>query len=409
VSARRGVVIATETFHPEVGGGETQSRTLADALIARGYHVTLVTRRSRASSARREQQQHLDIVRVPPTGPGRWRKWGLSLTAFPALFQASRHAEAVLVSGFRILGAPAVVAARLRRTPCLLKGDSRGEMSGEFFRAGLAGWHLTPRSHIVRLFVGLRNRLLRRADGFVALSSEMTEEFVESAIPHTRVHQIPNGVDIERFRPADLEERMALRQSLGLPEGPMAVYTGRLVTYKGLPLLLRAWASPRRQGGAATLVLVGEGGADIHACETELRAFVREHGLEVSVRFTGAVTRVEDYLRAADFFLFPTTDEAFGLSLVEAMACGLPVASTAVGGIRDFLVDGRNGIVVPVGDEKALAGAIERLIARGAEVEALGRAARQTVVSRFSHEAVADAVVRLIESLGSLRRDGAGR
>jgi glycosyltransferase involved in cell wall biosynthesis len=169
--------------------------------------------------------------------------------------------------------------------------------------------------------------------------------------------------------------------------------------------MLRAWEALYRQGLAATLVLVGEGGADIRACEPELRTFVRERRLEAIVRFAGAVTDVEDYLRAADCFLFPTTDEAFGLSLVEAMACGLPVASTAVGGIKDFLVDGQNGIVVPVGDEEALKGAIQQLIA----VEALGRAARATVVSRFSREAVADAWVRLIESSGSSRASGPGQ
>jgi glycosyltransferase involved in cell wall biosynthesis len=403
------VVIATETAHPEIGGGETQSRTIADTLIARGFHVTLVTRHSRHDSARREQLEQLEIVRVPPSGPGRWKKWGLSLTAFPALFRSTRNADAVLVVGFRILGAPAVVAARLRGTPCLLKGDSRGEMSGEFFRAGLAQWNLTPQSLLVRLFVGLRNVLLRQADGFVTLSNEMTEEFVGCAIPRTRISRIPNGVDIERFCPAEPAERRELRHKLGLPEGPIAVYTGRLVASKGLPLMLRAWEALYRQGLAATLVLVGEGGADIRACEPELRTFVRERRLEAIVRFAGAVTDVEDYLRAADCFLFPTTDEAFGLSLVEAMACGLPVASTAVGGIKDFLVDGQNGIVVPVGDEEALKGAIQRLIAGGPAVEALGRAARATVVSRFSREAVADAWVRLIESSGSSRASGPGQ
>jgi glycosyltransferase involved in cell wall biosynthesis len=403
VITRRRVVVATETAYPEVGGGETQARTLTDALIARGFHVTLVTRRSRGDSARREQEPDLDVVRLPPSGPGRWKKWGLTVTALPALYKAARHADAVLVSGFRILGAPAVMATRWRGTPCVLKGDSRGEMSGEFFRAGLAGLNLTPRSFIVRLLVGLRNRLLRRADAFVALSTEMADEFAACAIPRARISTIPNGVDMDRFRPAEQHERLALRQKLGFASARVAVYTGRLVTYKGLPLLLRAWASVRRQGVDAMLVLVGEGGSDMHACEGELRDFVRTNGLDGSIRFAGAVTTVEDYLRAADVFVFPTTDEAFGLSLVEAMACGLPVASTAVGGIRDFLVDGQNGVVVPVNNEEALQGAIRRLIAGGPEVEALGRAARTTVASRFSTPAVADAMVRLIGALGSAR------
>jgi glycosyltransferase involved in cell wall biosynthesis len=316
---------------------------------------------------------------------------------------AARDADAVLVSGFRILGVPAVLATRLRGTPCVLKGDSRGEMSGEFFRAGIARWHLTPRSFVVRLFVGLRNGILRRAEGFIALSDEMAQEFAEHAITTARVHRIPNGVDVEHFRPASPVERCTLRRNLGLPDGPLAVYTGRLVTYKGLPLLLRAWKAAQQAGVHATLVLVGEGGADMHACETELREFVREHSLESCVRFTGAVANVADYLRAADFFVFPTTDEAFGLSLVEAMACGLPVISTAVGGIRDFLVDGVNGIAVPVGDEGALVHAIRRVAAGGDETDMMAHAARETALTKFSQESVAEKLVQLFQSLAGPR------
>jgi glycosyltransferase involved in cell wall biosynthesis len=396
------VVIATETFHPEVGGGETQALTIADALAERGYRVTLITRRSRTGLARRESRRQMKIVRVPPAGPGRWKKWALTLTAFPALLAAARQADVVLVSGFRILGAPAVAASRMRRVPCVLKGDSRGELSGEFFRAGLAQWGLTPQSLLARLFVRMRNRLLRGAERFIALSQEMTTEYLNAGVPRARLAVIANGVDVERFRPAEAEERLALRRRLGLPAGPMAVYTGRLVTYKGLPMLLRVWESLREET-AATLVLVGEGGADVHACEAELRAFTASHRLESSVRFAGPVANVEDYLRSADLFVFPTTDEAFGLSLVEAMACGLPVVSTAVGGIGDFLVDGENGIVVPAGDEEALRCALRRAIGGGSEVDAIGRAARETAVSRFSHHAVADEWVRLFESIASPR------
>ncbi len=407
MSALRRVVIATETFHPEMGGGETQARTLANALLARGYAVTLVTRRSRAGLAAREHEGRLEIARVGPTGRGRWKKWGLTLTAFPALLRAARDADAVLVSGFRILGMPAMWATRIRRIPCVLKGDSRGEISGEFFRAGLARWRLTPRSFVVRPFLNLRNAWLRRAEGFVALSNEMAAEFFEEAIPPEHVHQIPNGVDVEHFRPASAVERAQLRRDLSLPDGFLAVYTGRLVTYKGLPELVRAWRALQQNGLTGTLLLVGEGGADIHACEEELREFVRESNLSSRVLFTGPVPDVARYLRAADCFVFPTMDEAFGLSLVEAMACGLPVVSTAVGGIRDFLVDGHNGIVIPPGDEDALCTAIRRVTAGGADIESLAHAARDTALSRFSQERVVDRLVQLFESLRTQRASGA--
>lgn len=404
ITKQRHVVIATETFHPEVGGGETQARTLADILKSRGYSVTLVTRRSRPGLPRREADHQGEIVRVSPTGPGRWKKWGLTFNALPALLAAARSADVMVVSGFRILGAPAVLATQLRRIPCLLKGDSRGEMSGQFFRAGAAQLHLTPGSLPVRLFVGLRNRLLLRAEGFVALSEEMTEEFEKAGVPRRRIYAIPNGVDVQTFRPAEPVERTALRRRLDLPDGKLVVYTGRLVTYKGLPVLLRSWEQLQRERAGATLVLVGEGGGDMHACDAELRDFVRERGLDPSVRFTGAVANVADFLRAADLFVFPTMDEAFGLSLVEAMACGLPVVTTAVGGIRDFLVDDQNGVVVPVGDVEALRNALLRILAGGPAVEAIGRAARETAVGRFSLDTVADLWLQAFESVRATQR-----
>jgi glycosyltransferase involved in cell wall biosynthesis len=111
------------------------------------------------------------------------------------------------------------------------------------------------------------------------------------------------------------------------------------------------------------------------------------------------VDDVSACLRAADLFVFPTMDEAFGLSLVEAMACGLPVVSTAVGGIRDFLAHGTNGMEVPAGDADALHRAISRLLADDLARQRLGCAARDTAVSRYSLQAVATAWVDLFETV----------
>jgi GT2 family glycosyltransferase len=113
-------------------------------------------------------------------------------------------------------------------------------------------------------------------------------------------------------------------------------------------------------GGAGELVLVGEGGGDLDACEDELRRYVAQHTLEGRVRFTGAVDNVPDWLRAADAFVFPTENEAFGLSLVEAMACGLPSVSTVVGGLAEIVQDGVNALVVSPARYGGLAtGAVE--------------------------------------------------
>ena len=393
------VLVLTETFRPEIGGGERQAAVLGRGLIERGHEVTLLTRRSRAGLANEEVSDGIRVVRVGPTGPGRRRKWGLIVTALPALWRLRRAYDVVLVSGFRILAVPALIAGRWLGKPVVLKADSNGEMSGEFFRAGLASARLAPESALVRAMIGLRNGLLLRAAAFVAISEEIREEIVAQGVPPDRVHRIPNGVDTRAFRPATAEERSALRSQLGLPPGPVVVFTGRLVSYKGLPALLEAWRVVVRDVTGATLVLVGEGGGDMHDCEAALREFVRQEGLDSRVRFTGAVANVEDWLRAADLFVFPTENEAFGLSLVEAMACGLPAITTQAGGIKDFAQHDRNAWVVASGDGAALAAALRTMLDAPEQAARLGRAAREMVLARFGESAVAAAYERLLRQV----------
>lgn len=393
------MLMLTETFHPEIGGGERQAHLLSRALVRRGHEVTIVTRRSRAELPREQMDDGVQIIRIAPAGRGRWKKWRLAVTAIEPLARLRSRADVVFVSGYRIMGVPAVLVTKMIGPTCVLKADSSGEMSGEFFRAGLARFHLSPTSAAVRLLIGSRNALLRRADAFIAISREIAGELRAHGVPGERIHQLPNGVDTGKFRPTGSSERASLRRRLGLPGGPVAIYTGRLVSYKGLPLLLRVWCDLRRSGTPGTLVLVGSGGADIHACEKDLREYVAREGLHNSVVFAGEVENVDDYLRASDAFVFPTENEAFGVSLIEAMACGLPSVATSVGGIPDFLIDGQNGLLVEPGSFAQLRDRLAMLLAGGDGVAALGYAARETAVARFSVDAVVDGYVRVFESL----------
>jgi glycosyltransferase involved in cell wall biosynthesis len=393
------VLLVTETYHPEIGGGERQANVLARALVGRRHPVTILTRRSRRELAVEEFVDGIRILRIGPSGTGRWKKWGLVITAIAPLLRLRNRYDVVFVSGYRILGIPVVTVGRLLRRASVLKADSSGEMSGEFFRAGLSTFGVSPGAAPMRVAMALRNSVLRRAASFVAISDEIVQELEAVGIDPDRIARVPNGVDTDRFRPANSEERDRLRTLLRLPPGRIVVFTGRLVSYKGLPTLLEAWHSLVDAGTEGTLVLVGTGSSDIHNCERELRELVEVRGLTNRVIFTGPVENVDAYLRAADVFAFPTENEAFGLSLVEAMACGLPCVSTPVGGIPDFVVDGHNGLLIPPKDPTALRDALARLVGDDPKARSLGAAARKTVLDRFSHDAVADAYVELFSKL----------
>ncbi|MCB0292407.1 MAG: glycosyltransferase family 4 protein [Calditrichaeota bacterium] len=394
------ICIFTETYYPVMGGGETQARALAGKLVESGNPVIILTRRSDPVFAKVEQYGDVTVHRLPPTGSSHGKKWGLLFSAIPALFRLRRDYDVILVSGFRVVGMTAVLVSKLLGKACILKADSLGEMSGDFFRAGMAKMKLSTTSVFFRLFLGWRNRILKKADAFAAISSPVAAELRANRVDPRQIHMIPNSVDPQLFIPISPEEKPALRQQLGLPrEGRLVVYTGRLVSYKGLPLLLEVWQKIAPIYPDATLLLVGEGGLDMHNCEAELRAFADGHNLQQRVLFTGKVQHVQAYLQASDIFVFPTEREAFGISLIEAMACGLAVIATAAGGIPDILQDRQNGLMINAGAADPLAAALGKLLDDPALAATLGRAARRTVLEKYSEAMVTGQYLALFREL----------
>jgi len=394
------VCIFTETFHPVIGGGETQARLLAEGLVARGFEVFVLTRRSDDSLPAVEQVGAVRVHRVGPSGRGQLKKWALAVAGARALIRLRRSYDLLFVSGFRIVGAPAVLVAHALGKAVVLKADCEGEMSGAFFAPGLATIGLTPRAWPFRALLWVRDRGLRRADAFAAIGESIAQELADANIDAGRVHRIPNAVDTDRFFPATPQAKQALRRHLELPESArIVVYTGRLVSYKGLPRLLEVWPRLLEKHPGSHLLLVGSGGLDIHNCERQLRDFVHDHGLADSVTFTGSVQNVPEYLQAADVFAFPTENDAFPSSVIEAMACALPVVATPVGALAEIVRDRENGLVIAPGDAQGLARALHSLISDEALAARLGRNAWQTVQERYSAAQATQRYAELFERL----------
>jgi mannosyltransferase len=207
-------------------------------------------------------------------------------------------------------------------------------------------------------------------------------------------------VDTARFSPVSREKKIALRQALGLPEtGTVVTYTGRLVSYKGLPLLLEVWRQLRESYRNITLVLVGSGGLDMHNCEDALKEFAATHNLQESVRFTGGVSNVEEYLQASDAFVFPTENDAFPSSVVEAMSCGLPIVATPVGAIQEMIIDQATGLLIRSGDFEGLYESLKLLINNRDYGKTLGQAAREAAHDRYSAASVNRRYITLFCSL----------
>lgn len=396
------VCLLTETFYPVVGGGETHARLLAQHLNSLGMRTFVVTRRSSRDLPRSESIGDIEVQRVPLAGMKRFGKYAMVPFSLIELFRRRKEYDVIFVCGFRVLGLPAVLAAVLLHKGCVLRAEAQGEMSGGY--ASAYRKIPLPVALAFRGWIRFRNWILRQADGYVAISKPIAEELVSCGMDTRRIFKLPNGIDSEKFSPVTADDRPAIRRELGLPvDAVIASYSGKLNRGKGLEHLVRAWVQVSRDHENAHLALVGSGGGQSLSCEDELREFVRQNGISDSVTFTGYVEDVHRYLQASDMFVFPTENEAFGLSLVEAMSCGLPAIAARVGGIPEIVSDGKNAILVPAADTESLVREINNLMKGLPEAGPMSANARRTVCERYSIQSVA---ARYYELFTSVRASG---
>lgn len=206
-----------------------------------------------------------------------------------------------------------------------------------------------------------------------------------------KVSVILNGVDTNRFTPATRPRGEGLRARLGLAEGAFVVgNVARLDSVKNHALLIRAFALLHEQIPEATLVIVGDG-----ALRGELEASIATLRLDSDVHLLGEVRDVRAVYRDLDLFVLSSTSEGTSMSILEAMASGVCVVATAVGGNPDLLGLGRYGVLVPPGDAAALAVAMADLQRDPTRRQSMATAARKQAVTRHSE----DAVIRAYEEL----------
>ena len=223
-------------------------------------------------------------------------------------------------------------------------------------------------------------RCYRRA-WFHAISESTRDDLVSRGIPQDRISVVHPGVDAGRFSPDALVPRT---------QPPRFVYVGRLKRYKGVDLLLRALAEARRRFPGLSLDIAGSGDD-----RPRLESLATTLGLAHAVRFHGFVdepTRLA-LLRGAVANVFPSPKEGWGITVMEAAACGTPSLASDSPGLRDSVRDGRTGLLVAHGDVAAMAAAMLRLAEDPALVASLGATARRHA-EQLSWEAAAVQVER---------------
>lgn len=332
-----GICMILNNFELPFGGPELQAQKVAAALMVRGHHVFIIAKGS-GKECRREVLGNLKIVRLNKRGLA-------SVELFWQLFKYRNDFDVMHVHGVGRLSSVAIRFAKLFKKQVFIKVTTAGHL----FKI--------PKSKIKELmqkalpFRQQKVNLLKKADGMIAISSELKNELKNNGFPDQVIHDIPNGVDTSRYHPVNLADKNNLRIKLGLPvDNRIFVYTGKLTRRKGLDTLLTAWRQTSQAKTTGLLVLLGSGQGQQDSLEAYIQNTIKEHGLEQSVVTLGDVDNVSEYLQAADVFVFPSRLEGLPNSLLEAMACGLLCVASDIGGNNDIILSGKNGFLVPVED-----------------------------------------------------------
>jgi len=213
----------------------------------------------------------------------------------------------------------------------------------------------------------------------VANAQAVSDRLRVERVPARKVTIVSNGLDLSQFQPRRLE-----------PPLRRVVTVANLRPEKGHDVMIDAAARVLERYPDARFDFVG-GGTE----HERLVARVRERGISGAVSFLGHSEDVPACLAAADIFVLPSRTEAFPNAVLEAMASGLPVVASKVGGVREIIEDERTGLLVPAGDPRALADQVCRLMADAGLGVRLGSAGRTMVEGRFSFDRMVDAFERV--------------
>lgn len=241
---------------------------------------------------------------------------------------------------------------------------------------------------IDRAYLRATQYAIERSDVVTAVSRHLAWQTRHELGVTQPVQVIPNMVDTDRFAPGGDPE---LRLRYAHPDERLLMHVSNFRPVKRVEDVIRAFAA-LDAGTTARLLMIGDGPERPRAVET-----AHELGVAGRVAFLGSFPRVEDLLAVADLFLLPSSQEAFGLAALEAMASGVPVVASNAGGLPEVVEDGVSGILCEVGDVAALAAAAGRLLGDPHLHRRFATAARERAVRAFAPDRVLPAYASAYE------------
>jgi len=356
-------------YYPRIGGVERQLAAVVPLLQARGVEPYVLTRRLRGTQ-RFETVGGAPVYRLPVPGPKPLASLTFTLSALPLI----KRLNPDLIHAHELISpaTTAIAARKLFGIPVVATVHGSG-LSSDVLR-------------LKRRFLGkTRLKILcREIAAFCVISAVIDRELATEGVPVQKRISIPNGVDTGRFAPLAPAQKKALRSRLALPaEARIVIFVGRLAPEKRVDLLTGIWRSVRQAVPRALLLILGSGPEE---------AGLKQRAGD-GILFLGSQPDVTPYLQAADLFVLPSAAEGLSLALLEALACGLPVIATSVGGNPEVIRHLETGWLTPPDDPPALTEAIVTLLGDEKLQSKLREKARAHAVQNYSLIKMADRLV----------------
>ncbi|HEX4913091.1 MAG TPA: glycosyltransferase family 4 protein [Vicinamibacterales bacterium] len=391
------VLMVTGAYHPEISSGGLQSQLMARAMRGRA-EVRVLTTAIDFTTPKYSTIEGVEVSRMHLRAESIPSKVVAGITTLPELGRLVRWCDIVHIHGVSTKNILVTAMARLIGRPIVLSLHTMG----------------ADEPAVIRNNSALMHRSFQAATKYLAVSAGLRDASLAAGVPGDRIELIPNGIDIDQFKPASLVEKRALRREAGHDvHGPVILFVGYFSHDKQPRVLFDAWMKLLDHHHIdATVWFVGATKSNYFEVDERIADRMQDEavarGRAGQLIFTGPVHEVQRYFRLADVFVLPSRREGLPVALMEAMACGLPCVASRLPGATDTLIDhGVSGLLVPPEDVDAFADAIAETLNDPARAAAMGGAARQVVLDRFASETIAARWLATYEDV--LRRSAVDR
>ncbi len=385
-------------YWPLAGGTGSYVYYLSRELMKNGYDINIVTGGTQARDVQVNRHLSVNFLKTPKTPLVKSFLFaGNSYRKLRSIRDQMNpdvtHANLPLVPNFAV--PPNTAPAHISTVHSTWEGEANAIRGEPYSRLNANEKFMVSFTWFLRIF---EERMMRRSKKLIAVSDFTRKELTQYyGISPSKIRVIHNGVDTKKFQPT--QDKRKIKSELGFnPDDPAVVSVGRLYARKGLFTFIESIPAVAKRFPKAKFIVSGKGQSDEMA---KLTAHAERLGVRDKLVFTGYFpdAKLPKLYQAADVFAFSTFYEHHPFAVLEALATGLPVVTTNVGGIPETITDGKNGFMFKPFDAQAFSNRILYLLENPAAAEEMGAQARKTILELFDWSIVVKDAMRVYDEV----------